>query len=58
MAMKIRVTIMTENDKHLPDVPDEKLEAISKGAWQMLLHIVNIDPADKAIVEKIEIVER
>ena len=56
--MKIRVTIMTENYKHLPDVPDEKLEAISKGAWQMLLHIVNIDPADKAIVEKIEIVER
>lgn len=56
--MKIRVTIMTENDKHLPDIPDEQLKAITQGAWQLMLKLVNANPEETAIVEKVEIVEK
>lgn len=56
--MKIRVTLMTENDKH----PDESStdEAIVKAAtigWNALLAMLS-KTNDKAVVENIELVER
>lgn len=54
--MKIRLTIMTENDKLCTDdISEEKVQK----AWQTifdLLTLTSSDPSEKAIVEKAEIV--
>ena len=37
--MKIRLTIMTKNDKHIDsDISKEKLERTVSAAWEYLLH--------------------
>ena len=57
---KIRVTIMTENDKHLDErYSDEYIEATAKKAWDYILSVFT-DPLsdDKATVEKCELIER
>ena len=54
--MKVRVTIITENDKPvsiLGENPEEKL----KGAWEWLLAMLNTLGDDKATLEKVEVVE-
>ena len=59
--MKLRVTIMTENDVHPKDEhTNEKLEAAAKIAWQLILNNLCEDAGenDRAIVEKCEVVER
>lgn len=62
--MKIRLTIMTENDKHLSDVysnySDEMIESKVKQAWQANFNFMCLmgDMDEKAIVEKCELVER
>lgn len=54
--MKIRLTILTENDKPLTDdISEEKV----KNAWQAVLSLLMLtgsDPSEKATVEKAEIV--
>ena len=55
--MKVRLTIMMENDKPLKE---EITETKIKNAWQaiidLLLMLESSDPSEKAIVEKAEIV--
>ena len=53
--MKIRVTIMSENDKHIPDLSKETIEAIAKTGWQIVLDSLGSD--DIAYVESCELVE-
>ena len=60
--MKVRVTIMTENDKHVPETySDYYLENQTRLGWNMILEGLaglNHDSLDKAYVEKVEVVER
>ena len=58
--MKIRVTLMTENDKHT-DIPDDKLQAEVKNGWDILTSLINRlseDPSEKVTVESVEVVEK
>ena len=55
--MKVRITVLTENDKH----SDEVTEKMVQKAWQALLDMMmlyNCDPSENAIVEKVEIIEK
>lgn len=54
--MKIRLTVLTENDTPTPDgLTEEKVKAV----WQTVLNLLCLtaDVGDKAIVEKAEFVE-
>ena len=54
--MKVRVTILTENDKPvsaLGDNPEEK----AKRAWELILALLNAAGEDRATLEKVEIVD-
>lgn len=52
--MKIRLTIMTENDKtRPPELTEEKVKA----AWQLVLDAMSLGADDKGTVEKAEFVE-
>ena len=52
--MKIRLTIMTENDKaRSPELTEGKVKA----AWQALFDAMCLMSDDKATVEKVEFVE-
>lgn len=58
--MKIRVTLMTENDKHV-DIPDDELRKMAETAWKLMLSTISVfkeDPSDHATVESVEIIER
>ena len=56
--MKIRVTIMTENDKQIPEGYNKKeYEEIAKSAWTTLMNSIIFDKSEKAICEKAEIIE-
>jgi hypothetical protein len=56
--MKIRITIMTENDKHFPDdVSDQRIEAATKVGWMALLNMLK-DDGESVSVEKCELIER
>lgn len=61
--MKVRLTIMTENDRH-PEIRPEDKEHLEKeiaNAWDLILYMfcrdAGTDPSEKAFVEKCEIVE-
>lgn len=55
--MKIRVVIMTENDKHV-DMPKEKIEEMAKVAWEMYFKLLTFDnPSDRATIESCELIE-
>ena len=57
---KIRITIMTENDKHFDDTySNEHIEDTAKKAWQWIFDGMR-DPFtnETATVEKCEVVER
>lgn len=57
--MKIRVTLMTENDKHLDEkYTKEQIEEMTKRAWDLLLSMLNQDPSENAFVESCELIER
>ena len=59
--MKIRVTIMTENDKHLDDqYSKELIERKVKDGWDFVLKALAIssDKNETASVESCELVER
>ena len=53
--MKIRVTIMTENDTH-SDHSKEEIERTAKTGWNQLLMILG-GGVDRAYVESCELVE-
>lgn len=58
--MKIRTTIITENDAHLPGVPKEQIEALNITAWtEALTHLISCckDNSENAYVESCELVE-
>ena len=54
--MKVRITVLTGNDKPLPpDVKRPTEEQIEK-AWQSIFDVFSLFGADKAVVEKAEYV--
>ena len=59
--MKIRITIMTGNDKHLDEkYSKELIEQKAKDAWDFALKAIAIsrDKNETAFVESCELVER
>lgn len=57
--MKIRLTIMTENDKHLPDnVSTDDVTPKITEAWANMLNVLGSVNNDRAYVESVEFVER
>ena len=55
--MKIRVTILTENDKKiLPDVKREDIIMATKSLWDCFLNLSATD-GETATVENVEIVD-
>ena len=52
--MKVRVTLMTENDKPV-EVLGEDAEEKAKKAWDMLIGLLNRVSKDTAYVESVEI---
>lgn len=58
--MKVRVTLMTSNDKHVDEsVSDEKLRKLAELSWSVIADTLsNYDEGDITIVEKVEVVER
>jgi hypothetical protein len=55
--MKIRVTLMTENDKTIEGKTKEEIERISAKAWQLLFDALLMESDDKVLVESCELVE-
>ena len=58
VLMKIRITILTENDNPLPDVDIEVFEQLTKCMWQAIINrfLVPNPEAESATVEKVEVV--
>ena len=59
--MKIRVTLLTENDKHLDEsISKERIETEAKLAWEAIMTYLSKLSNDEsnAIVESCELVER
>lgn len=57
--MKVRITLMTENDKHASDdISDADLQAQIELGWNMFINLFCKDKGEKANVEKIEVLER
>lgn len=57
--MKVRVTLMTENNKHInEDISDEEIQKIAEDTWNIFIKMLNDDTDDKAYLEKVEVVER
>ena len=57
--MKIRVTLMTENDKHPnEEITNEEIVKTAKVGWDTLLKILSGPDDEEAYVERIELVER
>lgn len=56
--MKIRMTVLIENDKHLRET-QEKIEAKAKKGYQQLFELLSngIEDGNKATVETCELVE-
>lgn len=54
--MKVRVTLMTENDNPLSDLGENPEEKI-KRAWEFAVASMNMLSEDSATLENIEIVE-
>lgn len=56
--MKVRVTLITENDKPV-SMLGENPEVAIKRAWDLVLAMLSLeskDPSDKAFVESVEII--
>ena len=59
--MKIRITIMTENDKHFDEkYSKELIERKTKYAWDLVLKMILLQSKENetASVESVELVER
>lgn len=56
--MKVRVTLMTENDKHMPVSSKEEAERICRQGWDYLCKLIlSGHEGEKATVESIEVIE-
>lgn len=55
--MKVRITVLTENDKPLPPVEERPSEERIVKVWQAVFDMLSIFGEDKAVVEKAEYVE-
>lgn len=58
--MKVRVTLMTENNKHInEDISDYEVQKMAEDAWFLFITALNEKTGDdKAYLEKVEVVER
>lgn len=54
--MKVRVTLMTENDKPVSALGDNPEKELRKG-WELVCALLNMQSDDKATLENAEIVE-
>lgn len=54
--MKIRVTLMTENDEHFP-IPKEELERLATESWENVVKLLTELSNDNAYLERCEVVE-
>jgi hypothetical protein len=54
--MKIRVTLITENDKHL-SIPKERIERLATESWEQVIKMLNELGDDSAYLERCELVE-
>lgn len=55
--MKIKVTLLTENDKHL-DKSKEEIEELAKRGWNFFCADYNVkNPSERVTLEKLEVVE-
>lgn len=54
--MKIRVTLITENDKHFP-IPKERIERLATESWGRVIKLLNELGDDSAYLERCELVE-
>lgn len=54
--MKARVTIMTENDKPVSNLGENPEEELKRG-WEFACALLNMQSEDRAMLEKVEIVE-
>ena len=54
--MKIRVTLITENDKHYP-IPKERIEQLATESWEKVIKMLNEFGDDSAYLERCEVVE-
>ena len=56
--MKIRVVLITENDKPIPDgYSKEDMELATKYVWDYVIQQMANSVGDKAYVESVELVE-
>lgn len=55
--MKVRITVLTENDKPLPPVGERPTEEQIVKVWQTVFNALALFGEDKAVVEKAEYVE-
>ena len=54
--MKVRVTLLTENDKYM-ECSQEKCEEVVKQAWEYFCKVAT-RAGDVATIEKVEVLER
>ena len=57
--MKVRITVLTENDKPLQPVDERPSEEQIVKVWQFIFDMMTLngEPNEKATVEKVEYVE-
>lgn len=57
--MKVRITVLTENDKPLPPVDKRPTEEQIVKAWQVIFDMMTLmgKSKDRATVEKAELIE-
>ena len=56
--MKVRVTLMTENDKHMPLKTKAEQEAACRVAWEMIsMMMTEASQNEKVSVESVEVIE-
>lgn len=58
--MKVRVTLMTENNKHInEDISDYEVQKMAEDAWLLFIIALNEKTGDdKVYLEKVEVLER
>lgn len=57
--MKVRITVLTENDKPLPPVEERPSEKLIVKAWQGIFDMMTLlsKPDERATVESAEFIE-
>ena len=57
--MKVRITVLTENDKPLPPVEERPSEKLIVKAWQVIFDMMTLlgESNEKATVESAEFIE-